>query len=163
MPDANIARAGEFFHVAAPWPQVGSIAVRGEPSQVLAAELVDRDGPGRVTLRDVAAAAGTSTTAVYTLAFAGCKPGPHTADAMAPLREAVLAEQAAGTFTAAPVEIIAAAIWARFTGWSAWSWHRSARPESTGRQPTTLPWMQWPAVGPLSERRRVRTRRRSLN
>lgn len=31
------------------------------------AELVDRDGPARVTLRDVAAAAHTSTTAVYSL------------------------------------------------------------------------------------------------
>ncbi|MGL3806372.1 TetR-like C-terminal domain-containing protein [Paeniglutamicibacter sp. R2-26] len=31
------------------------------------AELLDRDGPARVTLRDVAAAAGTSTTAVYSL------------------------------------------------------------------------------------------------
>jgi AcrR family transcriptional regulator len=31
------------------------------------ADLVDRDGPGRVTLRDVAAAARTSTTAVYSL------------------------------------------------------------------------------------------------
>ena len=31
------------------------------------AELVDRDGPARVTLRDVAAAARTSTTAVYSL------------------------------------------------------------------------------------------------
>lgn len=32
-----------------------------------AADLVDREGPARVTLRDVAAAAGTSTTAVYSL------------------------------------------------------------------------------------------------
>ena len=32
-----------------------------------AAALVDRDGPARVTLRDVAAAAQTSTTAVYSL------------------------------------------------------------------------------------------------
>lgn len=31
------------------------------------ADLVDRDGPARVTLRDVAAAAGTSTSAVYSL------------------------------------------------------------------------------------------------
>ncbi|WP_441402962.1 TetR/AcrR family transcriptional regulator [Arthrobacter sp. 2YAF22_2] len=31
------------------------------------AELVDREGPARVTLRDVAAAARTSTTAVYSL------------------------------------------------------------------------------------------------
>ncbi|MCU1516036.1 MAG: TetR family transcriptional regulator [Pseudarthrobacter sp.] len=31
------------------------------------AELVDRDGPARVTLRDVAAAAATSTSAVYSL------------------------------------------------------------------------------------------------
>ncbi|MET4590905.1 TetR-like C-terminal domain-containing protein [Arthrobacter sp. 754] len=31
------------------------------------AELVDRDGPARVTLRDVAAAASTSTSAVYSL------------------------------------------------------------------------------------------------
>lgn len=31
------------------------------------ADLVDRQGPARVTLRDVAAAAGTSTTAVYSL------------------------------------------------------------------------------------------------
>ncbi len=31
------------------------------------ADLVDRDGPARVNLRDVAAAAGTSTTAVYSL------------------------------------------------------------------------------------------------
>ncbi|UVJ40218.1 TetR-like C-terminal domain-containing protein [Arthrobacter sp. CJ23] len=31
------------------------------------AELVDRDGPARVTLRDVAAAADTSTTAIYSL------------------------------------------------------------------------------------------------
>lgn len=31
------------------------------------ADLVDREGPARVTLRDVAAAAGTSTTAVYSL------------------------------------------------------------------------------------------------
>jgi AcrR family transcriptional regulator len=31
------------------------------------ADLVDRDGPARVTLRDVAAAARTSTTAVYSL------------------------------------------------------------------------------------------------
>jgi AcrR family transcriptional regulator len=31
------------------------------------AELVDRDGPAKVTLRDVASAAGTSTTAVYSL------------------------------------------------------------------------------------------------
>lgn len=30
-------------------------------------ELVDRDGPARLTLRDVASAAGTSTTAVYSL------------------------------------------------------------------------------------------------
>jgi AcrR family transcriptional regulator len=33
----------------------------------VAADLVDRDGPARVTLRDVAAAARTSTTAVYSL------------------------------------------------------------------------------------------------
>lgn len=33
----------------------------------VAADLVDRNGPARVTLRDVAAAAGTSTTAVYSL------------------------------------------------------------------------------------------------
>ncbi|MEV7635431.1 TetR/AcrR family transcriptional regulator [Pseudarthrobacter enclensis] len=32
-----------------------------------AADLVDRDGPARVTLRDMAAAAGTSTSAVYSL------------------------------------------------------------------------------------------------
>ncbi|MFI2564378.1 TetR-like C-terminal domain-containing protein [Paenarthrobacter sp. NPDC018779] len=31
------------------------------------AELVDREGPARVTLRDVAAAANTSTTAIYSL------------------------------------------------------------------------------------------------
>ncbi|WP_458780980.1 TetR/AcrR family transcriptional regulator [Arthrobacter sp. D3-16] len=31
------------------------------------ADLVDRDGPAKVTLRDVASAAGTSTTAVYSL------------------------------------------------------------------------------------------------
>ncbi|MDQ0827308.1 AcrR family transcriptional regulator [Arthrobacter sp. B2I5] len=31
------------------------------------AELVDRDGPAKVTLRDVASAVGTSTTAVYSL------------------------------------------------------------------------------------------------
>lgn len=31
------------------------------------ADLVDRDGPSRVTLRDVAAAADTSTTAIYSL------------------------------------------------------------------------------------------------
>lgn len=31
------------------------------------AELVDREGPARVTLRDVAAAADTSTTAIYSL------------------------------------------------------------------------------------------------
>ncbi len=31
------------------------------------ADLVDRTGPARVTMRDVAAAAGTSTTAVYSL------------------------------------------------------------------------------------------------
>lgn len=31
------------------------------------ADLVDREGPARVTVRDVASAAGTSTTAVYTL------------------------------------------------------------------------------------------------
>ncbi|WP_235013097.1 TetR/AcrR family transcriptional regulator [Arthrobacter sp. SLBN-100] len=31
------------------------------------AELVNRDGPAKVTLRDVASAAGTSTTAVYSL------------------------------------------------------------------------------------------------
>lgn len=34
---------------------------------VTAAELVDRDGPARVGLRQIAAAAGTSTTAVYSL------------------------------------------------------------------------------------------------
>ncbi len=33
----------------------------------VSAELVDRDGPAKVTLRDVASAAGTSTTAVYSL------------------------------------------------------------------------------------------------
>jgi len=33
----------------------------------MTAELVDRDGPAKVTLRDVASAAGTSTTAVYSL------------------------------------------------------------------------------------------------
>ncbi|WP_136610301.1 TetR/AcrR family transcriptional regulator [Sinomonas albida] len=33
----------------------------------VAAELVDREGPARVTLREVAAGAGTSTTAVYSL------------------------------------------------------------------------------------------------
>jgi AcrR family transcriptional regulator len=32
-----------------------------------AADLVDREGPARVTLRDVASAAGTSTSAVYSL------------------------------------------------------------------------------------------------
>ena len=32
-----------------------------------AADLIDRDGPARVTLRDVASAAGTSTSAVYSL------------------------------------------------------------------------------------------------
>lgn len=33
----------------------------------VAADLVDRNGPAKVTLRDVASAAGTSTTAVYSL------------------------------------------------------------------------------------------------
>ncbi len=33
----------------------------------MTAELVDREGPARVTLRDVAAAAETSTTAIYSL------------------------------------------------------------------------------------------------
>ncbi|WP_225668029.1 MULTISPECIES: TetR/AcrR family transcriptional regulator [unclassified Arthrobacter] len=33
----------------------------------VAADLLDRDGPARVTLRDVASAAGTSTSAVYSL------------------------------------------------------------------------------------------------
>lgn len=33
----------------------------------VAADLIDRDGPARVTLRDVASAAGTSTSAVYSL------------------------------------------------------------------------------------------------
>lgn len=33
----------------------------------VAADLIDRDGPARVTLRDVASVAGTSTSAVYSL------------------------------------------------------------------------------------------------
>ena len=47
-------------------PVVHDDAVRNRLLDV-AAELVDREGPARVTLREVAAGAGTSTTAVYSL------------------------------------------------------------------------------------------------
>jgi AcrR family transcriptional regulator len=47
-------------------PVVHTSSLREELLAVTA-DLVDRDGPARVTLRDVAAAAGTSTTAVYSL------------------------------------------------------------------------------------------------
>ncbi len=47
-------------------PIVHDQLVRQRLLQVTA-ELVDRDGPARVTLRDVAAAAQTSTTAIYSL------------------------------------------------------------------------------------------------
>jgi AcrR family transcriptional regulator len=47
-------------------PVVHNDSLRQELLAVTA-ELVDRDGPARVTLRDVASAAGTSTTAVYSL------------------------------------------------------------------------------------------------
>jgi AcrR family transcriptional regulator len=47
-------------------PVVHTDSLRQELLSVTA-DLVDRDGPARVTLRDVAAAARTSTTAVYSL------------------------------------------------------------------------------------------------
>jgi AcrR family transcriptional regulator len=47
-------------------PVVHTSSLREELLAVTA-DLVDRTGPGRVTLREVAAAAGTSTTAVYSL------------------------------------------------------------------------------------------------
>jgi AcrR family transcriptional regulator len=47
-------------------PVVHNDSLRQELLAVTA-DLVDRDGPARVTLRDVASAAGTSTTAVYSL------------------------------------------------------------------------------------------------
>lgn len=47
-------------------PVVHTDSLRQELLAVTA-DLVDRDGPARVTLRDVAAAARTSTTAVYSL------------------------------------------------------------------------------------------------
>ncbi|MFF2318195.1 TetR-like C-terminal domain-containing protein [Arthrobacter sp. NPDC058097] len=47
-------------------PVVHTSILRDELLAVTA-DLVDRSGPARVTLRDVAAAAGTSTTAVYSL------------------------------------------------------------------------------------------------
>ena len=47
-------------------PVVHDDAVRARLLDVTA-ELVDREGPARVTLREVAASAGTSTTAVYSL------------------------------------------------------------------------------------------------
>ncbi|WP_240720885.1 TetR-like C-terminal domain-containing protein [Pseudarthrobacter sp. NamE2] len=47
-------------------PVVHTDSLRSELLAV-AAELVDREGPARVTLRDLAAAAGTSTSAVYSL------------------------------------------------------------------------------------------------
>ncbi|WP_205754745.1 TetR-like C-terminal domain-containing protein [Pseudarthrobacter sp. NamE5] len=47
-------------------PVVHTASLRAELLAVTA-DLVDREGPARVTLRDVAAAAGTSTTAVYSL------------------------------------------------------------------------------------------------
>ena len=155
-------------------PVVHTSSLRDELLAVTA-ELVDRDGPGRVTLRDVAAAAGTSTTAVYALfggksallgavadegfrsfgasqaeavsgglrglgvayrdwalshralyrlmfggalaAFADCQPGPETtAEAMTPLKQAVLSAQPAGGLPPAQVDIIAAAIWGQVHG-----------------------------------------------
>lgn len=139
------------------------------------ADLVDREGPARVTLRDVASAAQTSTSAVYSLfggksqlltavvddgfrsfrdsqvtaardglpalgvayrtwamehqalyrlmfggalaAYVECQPSPDAAaDAMAPLMEAVASAQAAGTLRAAPVDVIASAIWGQVHG-----------------------------------------------
>ncbi len=47
-------------------PVVHTSTLRDELLAVTA-EMVDRKGPARVTVRDVAAAAGTSTTAVYSL------------------------------------------------------------------------------------------------
>lgn len=47
-------------------PVVHNDSLRQELLAV-AADLIDRDGPARVTLRDVASAAGTSTSAVYSL------------------------------------------------------------------------------------------------
>jgi AcrR family transcriptional regulator len=47
-------------------PVVHDDSVRARLLDVTA-ELVDREGPDRVTLREVAASAGTSTTAVYSL------------------------------------------------------------------------------------------------
>ncbi|MFF2030408.1 TetR/AcrR family transcriptional regulator [Arthrobacter sp. NPDC058192] len=47
-------------------PVVHTSTLRDELLAVTA-DLVDRNGPARVTVRDVAAAAGTSTTAVYSL------------------------------------------------------------------------------------------------
>ncbi|MDQ4502948.1 TetR/AcrR family transcriptional regulator [Sinomonas sp. ASV322] len=47
-------------------PVVHDDAVRSRLLEVTL-ELVDREGPARVTLREVAASAGTSTTAIYSL------------------------------------------------------------------------------------------------
>ncbi|MFC9772614.1 MULTISPECIES: TetR-like C-terminal domain-containing protein [unclassified Pseudarthrobacter] len=155
-------------------PVVHTSTLRDELLSV-AADLVDRNGPAKITVRDVAAAAGTSTTAVYSLfggksellaavvddgfrsfgssqeaalkdglrglgiayrhwalshpalyrlmfggalaSFAECLPSPDaTTDAMGPLKEAVTAAQPAEGRLAAPVEIIAAAIWGQVHG-----------------------------------------------
>jgi AcrR family transcriptional regulator len=50
--------------MARPVVHTGSLR---ETLLTITADLVDKDGPARVTLRDVAAAAGTSTSAVYSL------------------------------------------------------------------------------------------------
>lgn len=160
--------------VAMARPVLHDSALRGRLLTVTA-ELVDRDGPARFSLRQVAAAAGTSTTAVYSLfggkaellsavldsafesfgesqraaaggglaslgvayrewalahpamyrlmfggalaAVADCTPDPGVAeDAMAPLRDAVAAGQSAGSLRAAPVEVVAVAIWGQVHG-----------------------------------------------
>ncbi|WP_430298387.1 TetR-like C-terminal domain-containing protein [Sinomonas sp. B1-1] len=139
------------------------------------AELVDREGPARVALRQIAAAAGTSTTAVYSLfggksellsavidsgfasfgdaqraaadgglralgiayrawalahpalyrlmfggalaSYAECAADPETADgSMEPLRRSIAAAQAEGSMRQAPLEDVAAVIWAQVHG-----------------------------------------------
>lgn len=50
-------------------------------------------------------------------AFANCGPGPEsTADAMTPLKEAVLAAHAAAAHPSAQVDIVAAAMWGQVHG-----------------------------------------------
>lgn len=70
--DTGIPLSPGILRVAGPIacpsrPRTGRPSRAPQELRAATADLVDREGPARVTLRDVAAAAGTSTSAVYSL------------------------------------------------------------------------------------------------